>query len=156
MSPVRFAAASRPGRVPRARQLVKHGEALFRAAPLQAMRIRVTGNSMPALAACPLLARLTALDLGCNHLTDQAVRTLTTSPHLASLTELMLHQNDIGPAGIQALAAWPQLARITTLDLSLNHFHGTDLTALFRSPHLTALTRLHLGQSTGGSESQAP
>jgi uncharacterized protein (TIGR02996 family) len=101
---------------------------LFRLAPVQHLHLggwhipdpRSRNLGVPALAACPHLARLRGLDLSYSQLSSNGVQALLVSEHLTGLTALNLACNAIGDAGARALAGSPLLARLTTLDLSSN------------------------------------
>src|SRR5262245_7873144 len=91
-----------------ATQFLRHGDALFRVAPLEGLGLRAVAGQLAAALASPHLKQLTALDLRENHLADADVPVLTASPHLARLTDLNLRKNDLAAGGMGALAGWRQ------------------------------------------------
>jgi uncharacterized protein (TIGR02996 family) len=123
------------------------GPLLARLTALEIGNPRLTGSAVPfvqALAAAPALARLLTLDLANNSLGDEGARCLAACPHLAGLTALNLHCSGTGPAGLQALADSPHLAGVAALDLGGNAVRDTGARALAGSAHLKRLTRLGL------------
>jgi uncharacterized protein (TIGR02996 family) len=130
-------------------EFLRRGEAVFRIAPVQTVRLRSVRLGIPELAASPLLGRLSGLDLRSNNLIGEDVEALVTSPHLGALTYLGLLQNNIGD-GLPALAAWPGLARIASLDLTLNYLTEPSLLPLLASHHLGGLRWLGLEQNPLG------
>jgi uncharacterized protein (TIGR02996 family) len=99
---------------------LRHGDELFRAAPVRNVRLLHAGGRVGALARCPNLARLHGLDLRHTEGLDAAsVAPLLASRHLAGLRSLGLRGTGLcsGP-GLRALAACPNLANLTALDLS--------------------------------------
>jgi uncharacterized protein (TIGR02996 family) len=155
--------------------LLAHAERLFDSAPLRAAHVRLGDGQAPALAACPYLARLEALDLSDCHLRDRAVQEILASPHLAGVSELDLAGNGVEGPAVRALAESEVLHRLRRLDFSRNHGFGdraartlasaaragglrwlgladTNLTAhgvqdVFRSPALRGLTGLTVARS---------
>jgi uncharacterized protein (TIGR02996 family) len=67
------------------------------------------------LASCPLLARVSALEVRAAGLGDRGVAAFADSRYVASLTSLDLSDNDIGPDGAAALARSPHLRHMETL-----------------------------------------
>lgn len=122
--------------------------AVFNQAPtLTSLRLLGCGpyrERLPALAASPLLARLTRLDFTRDSLCDGGVLVIAGSPHLGNLTHLNLSTNHVTAAGVEGLAASPHLANLTHLDLSHNPVGNEAALALVRSPHLGNLTHLNL------------
>jgi uncharacterized protein (TIGR02996 family) len=130
-----------------ATQLLRRGEALTRLIPLQKLHLRAIGKAVPDVAACPLLGRLTSLDLARNPLGPDDLRALLASPHLGALKDLILSQCVLSDEGLQVLAGWPGLASVARLDLTWNyHLTPDGLAALLASPHLTGLRSLDLPQ----------
>ena len=109
-------------------------------------------HDVEALAACPHLAKLTALDLNWNHIDAVGAEALARSPHLANLIQLDLGSNNIGNAGAAALAASPYLAGLILLDLRINDIDTVGARALADSPHLTHLATLAVGYNDIGPE----
>jgi uncharacterized protein (TIGR02996 family) len=97
-----------------------------------------------ALAVCPLLEQLTALDLCYTRLTGDGVAALAASPHLRHLDSLNLSWNDLRDTGAVALANSPHLASLRRLDLGYCGIGSTGAQALAGSPHLTWLAWLNL------------
>jgi uncharacterized protein (TIGR02996 family) len=106
-----------------------------------------------ALAALPLVGRLTALRLG--HGTPprgsslgtphaSGLRTLVQAPALANLVVLDLSFNQLEPAVLRPLAAAPQLDRLEELNLSRIGLGLTGVKALARGPLLGHLAVLDL------------
>jgi uncharacterized protein (TIGR02996 family) len=131
------------------RTFLELGEQLFRLHPLR--RLSFPGpdeeRRFAALAASPLLARLTAL---CIHgITDRAAEVLAASPHLTRLTALDLPRGRLGPIGTRALASSPSLQQLNSLSLYANAIGPQGAEALAASPYLARLTCLDLdGLST--------
>jgi uncharacterized protein (TIGR02996 family) len=120
-----------------------------------------------ALAAAPLLAHVSELDLSRNSLGPAGVEALAGSVHASGLRALWLGFNpvgdsgaitaarlplrrlylgrtQVGPAGISALSGSATLAGLTHLDLDYNPRPADGLRALLRSPHLGRLEALYL------------
>jgi uncharacterized protein (TIGR02996 family) len=131
-----------------AKEFLRQGKTLFAAMPLRGVHLRTLGRHVESLVACPLLARLSALDLGHNtqgiDVGVGAVVALVGSPHLTGLTELGLSRTLVDENDFRQLAAWPGLARITSLDLRDNRLSPDSLRILLSSDHLTSLTSLNL------------
>ncbi len=103
-------------------------------AGLQAILTRPPGD--------PATVRLRELDLSFNtELGDAGVRVLAACPHLAKLTALRLTNCGIGDEGVRALAGAAHLTRVEALDLDANPigdpglrvFHDTRYWAALRS-----------------------
>jgi uncharacterized protein (TIGR02996 family) len=75
-----------------------------------------------ALAGCPHLSRLRALDVGVGEIGPRGVAALARSPHLASVEKLDIRSNPIGDDGADELARSGIVPRLAELDLS-----GTDI-----------------------------
>jgi uncharacterized protein (TIGR02996 family) len=145
---------------------LEHAAVLFQAAPVRSVRFQTamfqlgvphlvhpsSGPLMPRLAACPFLARLSAMYFWMNHIGDVGVETLATSPHLARLASLDLTINDVGNRGAQALAESPAFSRLVSLVLHSNSIGREGGQALARSPHLAGLTSLDLGENPLGDD----
>jgi uncharacterized protein (TIGR02996 family) len=91
-------------------------------AGLTYLSLRATGHATQVgsgaararvLAGSPHLARLNALNLGCNRIDTEGTVALANSPHLAQLTFLDLHGALMRDAGAEALAKSPHLTRLT-------------------------------------------
>jgi uncharacterized protein (TIGR02996 family) len=129
-----------------AKAFLKQGAGLFRRAPIISLTLTVVEDSLAALAACPLLAHLRALDLG------RFSKELAASPHLANLTCLKLTCAGVDDAVSEAIAASPHLAGLTRLYLNGNRIGDRGARALARSPHLRNLNALILGANPFGLE----
>ncbi len=105
---------------------------------------------LQALAASPLLASLTSLDLSHNAIDAEGARALANSPYLAQLTSLNLGGNSIGDTGLQALASSPHLANLKSLELDGNEISASGARALASSSHLRQLTSLNLNSNRIG------
>jgi uncharacterized protein (TIGR02996 family) len=101
-------------------------------------------RDVEALAACPHLAKLTALDLNWNHIDAVGAEALASSPRLANLMTLHLDGNNIGNAGAEALATSPHLTNLVALHLDGNNIGNAGAAALAASPYLAGLILLDL------------
>jgi hypothetical protein len=91
---------------------------------------------------------LQVLGLGHNRL-GAGVRALAECPALADLVALELHNNGIRDADVEALAKSPHLGRLTTVDLANNAFGLKGVQAIAASPTLGNLGSLNLGFTAG-------
>jgi uncharacterized protein (TIGR02996 family) len=127
--------------------LVKHADAIARAAPVAAATVpgltpdpddrtylfpvvpwlrelTVLRENAPAsetagaLARCPLLSTLRRLDLSYQDIDNAALKVLAECPHLAGLTQLILREHLLGPGGLAPLAGAAFLPGLTVLDLT--------------------------------------
>jgi uncharacterized protein (TIGR02996 family) len=113
-------------------------ERLFRLAPVQHLHLggwrrftpRERDRSVPALAACPHLARIRTLDLSLSYLGSDGVGALAVGEHFTRLTTLDLSRNLIGDGGARALAGSALLGRLKRLDLSVNQVGSAGLRVL--------------------------
>jgi uncharacterized protein (TIGR02996 family) len=112
----------------RAEVFLDQADRLF-AAPVRAARLVAEPRDLPALAQCPYLAGLEALDLSGapryepfrrDFLRDSALRALFESPYLTRLTALSLPGHGLQGPALAALAGCGVLDRLTHLDLSNN------------------------------------
>jgi uncharacterized protein (TIGR02996 family) len=127
---------------------LRHGEALYRAAPLlRHIQLDGAGLAIQEEGFLPLLDRLTSLDLGCNDLSDWDVQLLAACPHVARLDTLDLGGNDLGPEAARALAASPHLPRLGVLALNDNEVGDTGAEALADSALFPRLTTLDLSNN---------
>jgi uncharacterized protein (TIGR02996 family) len=120
------------------------GRRLFRVAPVRLACLSNAGPRLPALAACPELARLAVLDLRGNLLDADGVRALAASPYVSGLVELRLPGSQAGGAAARALAASDRLPRLRRLHLPGASLSESDARALADSPHLRGLDVLDL------------
>lgn len=85
---------------------LRHGPEIYRRAPVRhALLTDVDTALVPALAASPLLARLSSLSLSHNPIGDDGIRALLGSPYLTKIRWLGLMNCDIGPVGVDAFAS---------------------------------------------------
>ena len=142
-----------------ARAFVRDADRLLRSAPIHDVWLYRPAGLIQSLAALPILARLTALDLGeasiyhhsMDCIRDVDVATLADCPYLSHLTTLGLSYHDIGVRGVKALAHSPNLPRLTALSLGGNPFltEKGGVETLTRSPLMERLTVLLLGGGGG-------
>jgi uncharacterized protein (TIGR02996 family) len=104
----------------RAGAFLAHAPDLFRVAPIREVEVRGARGQLPALLACPHLARVAILDLHSNRLDAGDAGLLAGSPRLGGLSGLVLHSNELGGAGVRGLASSPHLAGLATLNLTRN------------------------------------
>ena len=129
-----------------ATDLLKRGPALFAATPVSELEVRNLGDRMPQVAACPLLGRLTALDLDEEVLTPDDLRALGASPHLGNLralagaapalAHLVAYNEAVTAEGLAALARCPAL---TSLKVWANSHGADDLAGAELTERLTSL-----------------
>jgi uncharacterized protein (TIGR02996 family) len=155
-----------------AEAFLAHADALFQIAPirrvsfvspfLQSPPVRhatlpIGGPVIARLAACPYLARLSAVNFNC-HIGPTGMATLAATPLPLNLTWLNLSGGSIGDEGVRSLAASPHFAGLTFLDLSSNHIGPEGARALVHSPHITQLASLtfaYNGLGDGGVQALA-
>lgn len=125
--------------------LLAGARTLFQTAPIRELKLYGAAGHLAALARCPYLLRLRALDLEGNDLTDTDLKLLAGSPNLNGLTTLLLWNNRIADAGLAALAL-ADLPRLTRLDLSRNAVGDVGVTVLAGS---SLIGRLNLLDLTG-------
>jgi hypothetical protein len=126
-----------------ASSLLSQAAALFRAAPIQELKLYGSSGLWQELAGCACLCKVRTLDLEKNDLGDADLRALTRSPHLGELTTLLLWLNQAGDDGLHALVG-ANLPRLNRLDLSSNLVTDRGAVTLARSPLLAHLTMLDL------------
>ncbi len=130
------------------RPFLRHAEALYRLAPVEAVEVEQRVDDAAELAASPWLARLRGLDFNLARLGAESVRALAESPHATRLTELHFSFGSIDVSGVAALTASPLFARLTTLDLSNNSHLGTSAAhALAAVSGPTGLRSLNLAET---------
>jgi uncharacterized protein (TIGR02996 family) len=110
--------------------------ALARATWFHPLRLMLGANPIGdegalALAASPVLSRLTTLWLDRCNLGATAARALAESPYLGNLRFLHLEGNDLGDAGAMALARAPWIRRIASLHVDQNRW-GMEAQRVFR------------------------
>jgi uncharacterized protein (TIGR02996 family) len=155
-----------------ARQLVEHGEAIVRAAPVADLTLTLGSEPWHAVLGCEELRRVDRLEgRGSVFAGDVAAERLASSPFVGRLRELVLHNcgitevgfasllrlelsrltmlnlgaNNLHDAGMEMLCAAPALARLELLSLGANELHQPSARALAQSPHLRRLRDINLG-----------
>jgi uncharacterized protein (TIGR02996 family) len=127
-------------------------------APLLSVVDHAVGTEdVRALAACPFLARVTALNLAgwYTHdpkeslVDDEQASLLASSPYVSGLRSLNLRCNALGDVGLRSLASSRSLSGLRELDLRANRFGNGGLLDLASSPLLPELTALDLGYNDG-------
>jgi uncharacterized protein (TIGR02996 family) len=104
----------------------------------------------------PSLGQLSSLCLPRCSLHRECAHILTQSSHFSGLSTLDLTNNHVGPAELQMLAASPHLAGLTVLRLGGNGVRDAGARALADSPYVTRLVELDLHKnSIGGPGIQA-
>jgi uncharacterized protein (TIGR02996 family) len=126
--------------------LSKSAIALFRAAPVRAVRFQsLTLSEARRLFEARFLERLTEVHLGNREVDPDGALVLTRSPHLANLRVLLLHNVALGFHGCALLATWSShLKQLRELYLSGSSVVDHGLFELARSPHFPCLTDLDL------------
>jgi uncharacterized protein (TIGR02996 family) len=128
-----------------AREFLKGAPALFRRAPIRAVRLRFASNEQVlALASADYLGRLTELDLSYNSLTDESLVPLLSSAKLGPLTALDLGSNRGGLGTVRAIAASPRLRGLTSLSLAMQPIGPEGARLLADSENLSQLEWLNL------------
>jgi uncharacterized protein (TIGR02996 family) len=131
--------------------LLKHGDELFRLAPVRHIHLRNL-EELPALLRkwraeetfAGHLCRLSSLDLAYNRLRDEGGLTLLNLPRLPHLSALGLSHTSLTTEALRNLATSPVLASLTSLDCSATRNGIEDPQVLLTSPHLKRLTTLRL------------
>jgi uncharacterized protein (TIGR02996 family) len=150
-------------------EFAKRGGELFRLVPVTGLDLKnsddgddIGDEGAAALAACPLTARLSYLNLYGSNIGNAGAAALAGSPYLGNLTELLFdigHNTNwmpgVGDAGATAIAASPHLARLRHLDLTGHHVRDAGALALAESPHLTRLELLNLSSNCVGEVGRA-
>jgi uncharacterized protein (TIGR02996 family) len=143
-----------------ARAFVRDADRLLLSAPIHDVWLYRPAGWIRSLAGLPVLARLTALDLGeasiyhhgMDCIRDADLVALAAYPYLSNLTTLGLSYHDIGIRGVKALVNSPNFPRLTALNLGSNPFltEPRGVETLARSPVMERLTVLLLGSDAGG------
>lgn len=123
---------------------LSQGKTLFAQAPIRQVRLEHGGKRVEEIAASPLLAALTGLELAYWRMEEAGVAELLAAPRLSGLTTLSLRCNNIGDHGVALVAGSPYLAGLTHLDLGHNDVYVEGAVALAGSPHLHCLRQLDL------------
>src|SRR5262249_29918153 len=131
---------------------LRHGDALFAAAPVTRLQLRAVRDQMPAVAASPLLGRLTALEIS-GESTPHDLAALTASPTPTRLSTLALDSVDAAQARV--LAKWQGLRRLRRLCLR-NAYEAEAIGTLAASGRLANLPHLNLyGSRTDAASMEA-
>ncbi|HKB01758.1 MAG TPA: TIGR02996 domain-containing protein [Gemmataceae bacterium] len=126
------------------RTFLRRADDLFRLAPVRHVRLLDVGSSLPRLADCPQLARLSALTIYAQHIDERLTRVLAESPHLGGLRALNMGRNRIGDRGAERVAWSPRFRNLIDLDLSDNALGDTGVAAIAGSSNLARLETLVL------------
>jgi uncharacterized protein (TIGR02996 family) len=126
------------------RTFLRRADDLLRLAPVRHVRLLDVGSSLPRLADCPQLGRLSALTIYAQHIDERLTRVLAESPHLDGLRALNIGRNRVGDRGAERLAWSPRFRNLTELDLSDNALGDTGLAAVAESSNLGRLETLEL------------
>jgi len=130
--------------------LIGQAAALFRAAPVDEIKLYEAGGLLPDIAACTHLSRVRVLDLEKNDLGDADLDALSNSPHLARLRGLLLWSNRVGDSGLRSLlGGLPALER---LDLSGNIIGDGGAESLSFSPALSRFRLVDLSSNQIGDQ----
>ena len=97
-----------------------------------------------ALAGCPFLTRLQALDTDECDMGAAGLETLLRADPFPVLTDWDLSCNGLGDAGAELLAGWPGLARLQRLGLGRNGLTDAGARALVASPFAPPVLALGL------------
>jgi|SRR5215207_374871 len=103
-----------------AESFLTKGDEVYRRAPVRHVILTDAAGLTEALAASPLLGRLTSLVFTDSPIGDEGVEALVRSPHLRKLRYLSLDHTDVGLRGAEALAAADTLPELRYLDFSGN------------------------------------
>jgi uncharacterized protein (TIGR02996 family) len=88
----------------------RHAEVLFRIGPIRHLKLWNVHFKLDQLVRCPLLDRVTTLDLADDQLGDRDAHVLASCEHLANLRNLYLGDNALSDRGIQTLKnAFPDI-----------------------------------------------
>jgi uncharacterized protein (TIGR02996 family) len=133
-------------------------EALLGTNPIRRVRLYGVAEHVGDLATCPLLTRLTALDLRGNGLDLAAVRELASSPFVANLAVLDLGNDNpecpnwLGDEGVGALISSAAFRGLEELDLFACGVGDEGAKLLAAPPHLPRLSVIRLASNEVGDE----
>jgi uncharacterized protein (TIGR02996 family) len=141
--------------------LVRHGEELFRLAPIRTIHVKYGGirdrgeaaDVARRFAACPWLTHLMALDLCLAGLGQEEVDAVLASPHLPRLKLLVFGDQESSLATAKALAACPNLPQLIELFFLGDYYSDlgdAGLEVLASSPRLSGLQGLHCDNNDVG------
>lgn len=133
-------------------EFLASGDDLFRLAPIQEVHLGRVRDRLEALAASPLLRRVSHLDLSNNPVRDVGARLLAESPNLDRLRGLNLSSSGLGDSGLKALAASTHLSSLRELYLCDNRIGSAGARALAASPLALQLEAVHLRFNTIGPD----
>jgi uncharacterized protein (TIGR02996 family) len=122
-----------------AEEFLTHGGELFQATPLRQVWLQRAAGLVEAVAASPLLTRLTDLDLSGNPLDDAEIRALANSPYAINLTRLSLTGTGLSDAGFRALLQSRHLRGLVELNLQMNQVAVSEGESESFPPRLAAL-----------------
>jgi uncharacterized protein (TIGR02996 family) len=124
-------------------QFIRHGQAVFAAAPVRKVRFVEVGDQLPALVHVPLIGLIRELDLVGNDLGRRGPEWLDASPYLGHLEALDLGFTELTDRGLAVLSRSPTFGRLRSLHINDNpRLRPAGLRALAESPHLTDLVEL--------------
>lgn len=129
------------------RQLLEHGDAVARLAPVAELTLDVPAEEWEAVLAHRMLKRVTRLERRSRVEGDEVIRLLAASPHVGPLRALILHSAGITERGLPELFRL-DLSRLTVLNLGVNNLRDGGMEALCAAPALAGLERLGLGATS--------
>lgn len=125
---------------------VESGEAVFEAAPIQALSVDV--RNIAALTDWPHLARIRRLEFSHAQFETMPCALLGYSPHAIGLTELACEYASITETGLEVLARSDLFPRLQSLELRANIIPADLLVdALAAAPEHSVLARLSLASN---------
>lgn len=165
-SPVRYERGFLEGVPLEVGEFAAEAEALHRLGTVLSIHLYFEGTErlnrhLPALAAAPLLERVTRLSGMEGEVDQEGVRSLFTSPYFRNVEEIELFQAEIGPDGLAALLEGPSAGRLRRLQLNgcivRDAWRATPEgeaagRLLAACPRLAALEELHLVLEGVGDE----
>jgi uncharacterized protein (TIGR02996 family) len=136
---------------------VASGDAMFEAAPIQALDIDARDRpEFSRLADWPQFARLRRLDFSVGWFGATDIARLASSPYLQSVTELAFEFGGIAADGLEALAGSPLFKSLAVLELRSNQIPSALLAdALGAAREPGALARLGLPDNRIGRDDAA-
>jgi uncharacterized protein (TIGR02996 family) len=117
---------------------------LARVRALELRRQFLGAQELAVLLRSPFLGPLHSLDLGENGLGDEGAALLAVASRLQGLVILDLEANQLGDEGVRALLHGPLLAGVREVDLSYNSITDTGVRFLARSAQVNGLVVLDL------------
>ncbi|MFN3201377.1 MAG: hypothetical protein ACE366_23450 [Bradymonadia bacterium] len=107
-------------------------------------KCKLTDAGFVQMTRSPHLGNVVRLDVGGNHLGDEAMAALAEAESIEGLEYLRLYHNEIGARGARALAESPKMKALTELDISINEIGDDGIAAIGDSPHLGNLHTLNV------------